>query len=185
MTTPLLPPSPEAFRHIKRLRVVRRYLPRPLLPADLEAILEAGRWTGSAKNRQSWVFVVLDDRSLLDSLAAAGDYTTPMLGAPVAIALVRLPGGNDFDLGRSAQNMMLAAASLGIGSCPVTLHRSEQAAAALGLPSGHECRWLLCFGYPDEQAEPEQRLQARALGLRGRKPLAELVHQGRFGNRRA
>ena len=178
--SPLLPPSPEAFDHILRLRVVRRYLPRPVPPGVIEAILEAGRWTGSAKNRQSWAFVVVEERGTLDLLAEAGDYTAPVLEAPLGIALVRLSEGNDFDLGRAAQNMMQAAAANGIGSCPITLHRREQAALILGLPDDAHCRWLVTFGYPDEEAEPEQRLQARARGLRGRKPLSEVAHRERF-----
>jgi nitroreductase len=182
--SPLLPSSPETFDHILQLRVVRRYLPVPIPPGEVEAILEAGRWTGSAKNRQSWAFVVVEDRKTLDLLAQAGDYTDPVLEAPLGIALVRLPEGNDFDLGRAAQNMMQAAAALGIGSCPITLHRREQAALILDLPDEVHCRWLLAFGYPNEAAEPEQRLQARARGLRGRKPLSEVVHWDRFRRER-
>jgi nitroreductase len=176
----LLPPSPEAFDHMLRLRVVRRYLPRPIPGEETEAILEAGRWTGSAKNRQSWAFVVVEERKTLNLLAEAGDYTAPVLEAPLGIALVRLPEGNDFDLGRAAQNMMQAAAARGIGSCPITLHRKEQAALILDLPDDTHCRWLVTFGYPNQDAEPQQRLQARARGLRGRKPLSEVAHRERF-----
>ena len=40
----------------------------------LDAILEAGRWTGSSKNRQSWAIIVIQDRDQLDRLAACGDW---------------------------------------------------------------------------------------------------------------
>ena len=97
------------------------------------------------------------------------------------MVLVRLPRGHDFDIGRVAQNMMLAAAARGLGSCPVTLHHRDQAREILAIPEGHDATWAVALGYPDEEAEPEQRRQAAAIGLTGRRPLAELVHRGRFG----
>ncbi len=84
-------------------------------------------------------------------------------------SLVRLPGGNDFDIGRVAQNMMLAAAARGLGSCPITLHRREQAHEVLALPEDHEATWAIALGYPDEEAEPEQRRRAAAAGFTGRR----------------
>jgi len=178
---PAVHPSPDAYRHIISLRVVRRYRPDPIPPEEMDAVLEAGRWTGSSKNRQGWAFVVVDDRAGLEHLAAAGDFTGPVLASAATVALIRLPRGNDFDIGRAAQNLMLAAAARGIGSCPIAFHRPEQAGEALGLPEGHNCTWAVALGYPDEEAEEEQRRQAAAAGFRGRRPLGELVHRGRFG----
>jgi nitroreductase len=178
---PVVHRSPAAYRHVLALRVVRRYRPNPIPPEEMEALLEAGRWTGSSKNRQGWAFVVVDDRPGLERLAAAGDFTGPVLASAATVALVRLPGGNDFDIGRAAQNIMLAAAARGIGSCPIAFHRPEQAGEALGLPDGHNCTWSVALGYPDEQAEAEQRRQAAAAGFTGRRPLGALVHHGRFG----
>ena len=77
----------------------------------------------------------------------------PLVGVPLVIALVRLPGGGDFDIGRVAQNMMEAAGALGIGSCPVTLHREACARERLHVPDDHGCRYALAFGYPDLEAE--------------------------------
>lgn len=178
---PAVHPNPEVYRHVMRLRVVRSFRPDPLPPEEMAAILEAGRWTGSAKNRQGWAFVVVDDREGLDRLATAGDYTGPLRAAPAAVVLVRLPGGNDFDIGRVAQNIMLAAAARGVGSCPVTLHHREQAREVLAVPDGHDATWAIALGYPDEAAEPDQRRRAAAMGLTGRRPLADLVRHGTFG----
>ncbi|OFW54748.1 MAG: hypothetical protein A2V75_05595 [Actinobacteria bacterium RBG_16_70_17] len=173
--------DPAAYRHVLALRVVRRFLPDPIPPAEMEAVLEAGRWTGSSKNRQGWAFVVVDDRPGLERLATAGDFTGPILASAATVALVRLPRGNDFDIGRAAQSIMLAAAARGIGSCPIAFHRPDQAAEMLGLPEGHNCTWAVALGYPDEAAEVEQRRQAAAAGFKGRRPLNELAHRGRFG----
>jgi len=173
--------DPAPYRHVLNLRVVRRYRPDPIPPEEMEAVLEAGRWTGSSKNRQGWAFVLVDDRPGLERLAAAGDFTGPIRASVATVALVRLPRGNDFDIGRAAQSIMLAAAARGIGSCPIAFHRPAQAAEVLDLPEGHDCTWAVALGYPDETAEEEQRRQAAAAGFTGRRPLGELVHRGRFG----
>jgi len=159
------------------LRVVRRYLPEPVSADDADAILEAGRWTGSAKNRQDWVFLVIDDPEQQARLAECGRFSQPLRDARFLVVPVRLPDGYEFDIGRVSQNMMLAAAARGIGSCPVTLHDEPCSAEVLGLPAGHQARYALCFGYPDLEAERESRA-ARSMG--GRKPLTDLVRKNRF-----
>lgn len=162
------------------LRVHRRFLKDPISTGEVEAILEAARWTGSSKNTQKWAFVVIDENEDLERLATAGSFTRPIQAATLAIALVWPSDGYEFDIGRVAQNMMLAASSMGIGSCPVTLHDEDRAREVLGVPSDHRCRYVIAFGYPDENAETEERSERRAAGLGGRKPLSELVSYGRF-----
>jgi nitroreductase len=176
-----LQPSPETYQRIVGLRVVRGFRPEPIEPDQVAKILEAGRWTGSSKNTQPWHFVVLTDPGDRQRLAECGSFTGPLVGAPLVIALVRLPGGGDFDIGRVAQNMMEAAGALGIGSCPVTLHREACARERLHVPDDHGCRYALAFGYPDLEAERQVRTGIRMAIPRGRKPLAELVSYGRFG----
>lgn len=167
-----------AYRTIKQLRAVRHYQPRRLAPADLEAILEAGRWTGSSKNVQGWVFVVCEDAAARESLAAAGDYTDPIRSAAAAVALVKTAEGNDFDIGRAAQNLMLAAATRGVGSCPITLHHGEIARRTLALTPGQECRYAIALGYPDHAADAAARAKRRSAGLGGRKPADAVIKRG-------
>ena len=176
-----LRPSDDTYRRILGLRAIRVFREEPLSDADLEAILEAGRWTGSSKNRQQWAFVVVDEPEGLERLATAGDFTEPLLGAAAAVAIVRLPGGYDFDLGRAAQNMMLAAAARGVASCPITLHHTERAHDILGIPPEHHCRFAVALGYPDTDRIPDALRAARERGLSGRRPLRELAHRGTFG----
>ena len=162
---------------VLRLRVVRHYRPEPLSAEDQTAILEAGRWTGSAKNRQDWRFIVVDDAQQQSLVAGCGQFTQPVRDARFLVVLVRLPGAYEFDTGRVAQNMMLAAAVRGVGSCPVTLHDEECSVEVLGLPPDHHARYALCFGYPDTDAENSDRA---ARGKRGRFPLDKLVRRNRF-----
>lgn len=167
----------DTYDRILSLRVTREFQDRPLAEDDLDAILEAGRWTGSSKNLQGWLFVVIEGRRRLDPVAEAGRFTDPVRGSAATIALVRTAAGNDFDIGRAAQNMMLAADTLGIGSCPVTLHHEEEARRALGLEPGEECRWVIAFGYPDQQREAESRERRRASGMAGRRSREEVVRR--------
>lgn len=173
----MLTPDPDVYDAVMALRVIRNFEDRQLSAAHLEAILEAGRWTGSSKNRQNWAIVVVQARDQLDRLAECGDFTTPVHNAPTTLVPVRLPEGYDWDMGRLAQNMMLAAASLGVGSCPVTFHREEQARAVLGVPDDHGARYGIALGYPDEGAERAWRERSP---LSGRKPLDEIVARDRF-----
>ncbi|MGI9648370.1 MAG: nitroreductase family protein [Acidimicrobiia bacterium] len=170
-----LPTDP--YQLVRGLRVVRQYQPEPVSIEDQTAILEAGRWTGSAKNRQDWRFIVIDDAQQQSRLATCGNFTQPLQDATFLVVLVRLPDAYEFDTGRVAQNMMLAGAARGVGSCPVTLHDEDCAGQVLGLPAGHRARYALCFGYPDIAAEDADRT---ARGKRGRVPLDELVHRNRF-----
>ena len=163
----------DTYDAILALRALRAFEPRPLDPDDLARVLEAARWTGSSKNRQNWSFVVVDDPDQKAALATAGDFTAPIDDAPMAIGLVEEPDGYEFDTGRVAQNIMLAADAIGLATCPITLHRDDRAADVLGLPDGRRCRYAIAIGYPASTATPKR--------FGGRKPLDDLVHHNRYG----
>ena len=173
----LLPRSPETYRSIVGLRTVRAFRQDPLLDDDLVAILEAGRWTGSSKNRQTWCFIVVRDPVQIDRLAKCGDFTQPIRECAAVVAPVAFPDLAHWDLGRVAQNMMLGAAAVGVGTCPVSLQREAEALEVLGCPPDFYVRTVLACGYPDESPELEGRA---AFPIGGRKPLSELVHHDRF-----
>ena len=175
-----IPLRPTCYSHVVGLRAVRHFQTRTIPAEEIDAILEAARWTGSARNRQAWAFVVISDPEDIARLAEAGGANGPLTRAVLAIGLVRLPGGNDFDLGRAAQNIMLAAAARGIGSCPVTLHNQERATAILGLPENHFAQRAIALGYPDYELEAASRAERRTAGGSGRKPLEVVVHRGAF-----
>ncbi len=160
------------YQFVVGLRALRSYRNEPLAQGDLEAILEAARWTGSSKNSQNWAFVVVQDSEQRMRLSGAGAYSDPIRKAPAVIAIVEEPGGYEFDTGRVAQNIMLAASAKGVASCPITLHREAIAAEVLGLGEGQRCRYAVTLGYPSEDAAPAR--------FGGRKPLDELVHWERY-----
>ena len=161
-----------SYEFVIGLRAIREYTDEPLAAEHLAAILEAARWTGSAKNRQDWSFIVIQDAGQLAKVAECGDHTDPLRHSAATIVIVAEPGGYEFDTGRLAQNIMLAAAAIGVASCPVTLHRDEDAARVLGVGEGRKCRFAVALGYPAEHAGPAR--------FGGRKPLDELVHRERY-----
>ena len=160
------------YSDILALRAIRDYEDRQLTDEDLTKILEAAQWTGSSKNLQNWSWIVVQDHAQKDRVAACGDFTTPVRNAPTVICLVQEPDGYEFDTGRLAQNIMLAAASIGVASCPITLHRDQMAAEVLGLPEGRRCRYAVTLGYPAPDAAPKR--------FGGRKQLNDLTHRDSY-----
>lgn len=172
----------ETWRAIDSIRVVRDFAVNPIEEEKLQRILNAGRRAGSSKNLQRWAFVVVRDRDLLQKLAGVGDFAQPVTGAALAVALVTPdPHAKDaplsvvFDLGRAAQNMVLAAWELGIGSVPTTVYDHDLARKLLGFPEDQHCEYLLSFGYP---ADPSVLSAPKQPG--GRVRLDDIVHQDRW-----
>jgi len=171
----------ETWQAINTVRVVRRFADRPLADEHLNRILNAGRRTGSSKNTQQWAFISVTNREVLRQLTGVGRYADHLGGAAAAVALVtpddRGRGSRSllWDLGRAAQNMVLAGWELGIGSAPATVHDFDLAARLLGLPDGQKCHYLLSFGYP---ADPSVLTAPNKRG--GRKSLDEVVHRDRW-----
>ena len=171
----------ETWQAINSVRVVRSFDERALDPGHLDRILNAGRRAGSSKNEQSWAFIVVSDREHLRELAAVGPYASHLAGAATAIALVtphvsgRRGVSATWDLGRAAQNMVLAAWELGIGSVPATVYDHDLAARLLGLPADRRCDFLLSFGYP---ADPKVLTAPNRAG--GRVPLDAIIRTERW-----
>ena len=171
----------ETWRAINTIRVVRRFANRPLEDEHLERILHAGRRAGSSKNQQRWAFVVAREREHLRELSRVGDYASHLAGAAVAVALVTPEAsGNErdsimWDCGRAAQNMVLAAWELGIGSVPATVYDHALAARLLGLPPDRRCDFLLSFGYPEDTSKLTAPNKAG-----GRLALDGIVHDERW-----
>jgi nitroreductase len=172
----------DVWQAVSHKRAIRRFADRPLEREHLERILNAGRRAGSSKNSQRWAFIVVEDRATLRELAAVGPYAGHLAGAAVGIALVtpdpktvEAPLSVMWDLGQAAENMMLVAWELGIGSVPATVYEPELAQRILGYPDEEHCEFLLSFGYP---ARPEDL--TRPLKAGGRLPLDAIVHRERW-----
>ncbi len=171
-----------AWAAISARRAIREFSDRPIPDDIVERILHAGRRAGSSKNTQRWDFIVVRDRARLAELGTVGPWAGHLAGATVAVALVTPDPRADgqplaimFDLGQAAENMMLVAWELGIGSVPATVYDQDTTRSILAYPPDRWCEYLLSFGYPADPARLTAPLRAG-----GRRPLESMVHRERW-----
>lgn len=172
----------EAIEFLRRLRTVRRFTDLPVPQAALDDLLTVARWSGSARNRQPWTFVVVRDPETLRRLSELEGYASHLTSAALAIVLI-MDGDPDqvqqetFDEGVLSQRLQLAAAAHGLGSAIGWFHGAgrQAAKAMLGIPPERLVRTALSFGYEDVGAEG-----ARTHPPQARKPLTEIVRYERF-----
>lgn len=161
----------DVFECIESRRSIREYAPKRVPRAATEKILHAGVMAPSAMHALPWKFIVIEDKAKQDELSgyALAAYGRIQGGlakiaflrgknvfhdAPLVVLIVCEENGKWFreDAAAAAQNMFLAARSLGIGSCfigmAVRLNESNEALAAAGVPKRHKVFAALAFGYP-------------------------------------
>lgn len=170
----------ETWDALRARRDVRLFADRPLPPADLDRILEAGRRAPSSQNTQPWDFVVVTERSRLAELATVWRGAGHVAGAAATVALVAPVPADErrlaqirFDLGQAAMCMQIAAADLGIGAGHSAVGDQDRARAILGFPDGYLCAFLIPLGYPADRP-------LRPLARPDRRPFDEVVHRERW-----
>ncbi|HEY3681889.1 MAG TPA: nitroreductase family protein [Streptosporangiaceae bacterium] len=166
----------DALAALRGQRATRWFTAEPVADDLVTSVLEAARWTGSARNRQPWRFAVVTAAGVRTGLARLGAYAGHLAGAPVVIGLAADARFADaeFDAGRAAQTLMLAADALGLGTCPATFFPEANAAAATrltGFAPPWRVRTAIALGHP-APAPPDGTRAVPA----GRLPLAELRH---------
>lgn len=173
----------DAYRAIITKRDTRAYTGQAIEDEKLRRILQAGRMAGSSKNTQPVRLVVLRDKAWMQEVAACGKFSEPLQAAAAGIAICCAPDGSDFDAGRAAQNIMVAAWNEGIATCPTSMHDQDCVRSKLGLPQDVEDAatgrkgWrvvvIIALGYPQPGAP-------MSLG-RPRTPLGEYVSWEKWG----
>ena len=132
-----------------RLKRTRSYLPDPVDDDLLRRVLQAGRMAGSAKNMQVTRIVVVTQQDAREALQSCGDFTSWIANAPVVLVLcMPTETGRLFDVGRMAQNLMVAAHAEGLATCPVTFHHQDRLRPLLGLPDDHDGPMGITLGHP-------------------------------------
>jgi nitroreductase len=159
-------PRVDTWLAIASRREVRDYAPTPLPDDVVHRILDAGRLTGSSRNSQQWEFVVVSDK---EALAEAVYMPGNVLGATLVVAIAG--AARPVDVGRAAQDMMLAAWNDGVGSCPNGVRDADAAERIAGAPVGI----VLTFGYPARPRNPEARSAEEWSARAKRKPFDEVV----------
>jgi nitroreductase len=132
----------------------------------LNRILEAGRKAPSAKNRQPWRFVVVDDKTTRSKIEAAAFGQEHVGQAPVIIAACttnvdyRMPNGQwsyPIDLTMAVSFMMLQASAEDLGSCVITTYDEQEVKDILTVPYSMRVVMLLLVGKAGEKPFPTQR----------------------------
>ena len=162
---------------IKTRRAVREFSSQPIPRDQIELIVNAGRLSGSAKNRQPWTFLVVTDRLALEKLSDCGPWCKHVAGAAFAVVLI-VDDLHDpptlttpFDLGRASQNMMLAAWEIGVGSVMGTIYDPAIARTVLAIPADKAVPWLISFGFPAAGSDPRERPARKS----GRRSLSDVI----------
>jgi nitroreductase len=169
---------------IRTVRVIRKFSQTSLTEDETHTIVNAARRAGSSKNLQRWEFIVVRDRATLGRLSKVGPYAGHLAGASVAIAmLVPRPADGSWvpdesvmwDLGRAAQNMVLAAWNAGIGSAPATVYDEPLCRTILDYPEDRYCGYVWSFGRPQSPSDLTRPPKAG-----GRRDLDEMLHLERW-----
>lgn len=159
-------------------RSVRKYLDKPVEHDKLEAIARAGINAPSARNMQMWAVRIIEDQKLIadvsevykkenaEQVAREPNFKNMFRGAPNLICVCApKDGGFDLDAGLMGENMMLAAQSLGLGTCiqtgPVrfllTCEDAKFFLERLDIPKDYKLLYVIAVGYPDEKPEAKPR----------------------------
>lgn len=188
---------PSVHELIKERWSPRSFEPRDISDADLQAILEAGRWAASSYNEQPWRFVVAR-RSETDVFAKLLNILIPFnqTWAKNASALVFTFAKKTFtqngkenlyglhDTGAAGAQMLLQANALGLEGHGMAGFDRERTRTELSVPDDFEIGAVFAFGYPappEKLALDEKMIEAER-GKRQRKPLNELAFSGIFGS---
>ncbi|HEX5468317.1 MAG TPA: nitroreductase family protein [Gaiellaceae bacterium] len=163
----------DTFLAIASKRDQRVYSERELSEDLVRRILEAGRVSGSASNRQPWTFLAVESEELRGQVAETVYAPDNVRGARLVVAIV-VTGSPGFDCGRAAQNMMLAAWNEGVTSCPNGMPHPQKTSDVLGLSGEEHVLNILSFGYPARRRDPESRPADHWLKRAKRKPLNEV-----------
>jgi nitroreductase len=158
----------DAYRAIVDKRDQRLFLPRPISDEALRRILQAARMTGSSKNAEPNRLIVVREPARVAAVGAISPWGRWLSTAAAIIVIVQTER-HEFDAGRCAQNMMVAAWNDGIGSCPAHLPEADLG-RLLDVPKELFINRVIGFGYVD----PARAAAPKSVARR-RKPLDDLV----------
>lgn len=116
---------------------IRRYRDEAVPAEHLRLILEAARRAPTGSNRQNWRLIVVTESALKKQVAALCMDQTWIGDAGAILVLVKLPDQGDTNGAIVLDHAILAATSLGYGTCWVGAINRAELGALLGLPEGY------------------------------------------------
>lgn len=169
------------IRQLIKRKSVRVFTKKPITPQQTSAILEAAVNAPTAGNQQLYTIINVTDADLKQKLAKSCDDQPFIAKAPLVLVFCadcrkwynafleydcepRKPGVGDLmlavsDANIAAQNAVVAAQSLGIGSCYIgdIMENAEIQKELLSLPRYVFPAAMLVFGYPTKQQKDRQK----------------------------
>ena len=153
---------------LRNKRDTRTYTNQPV-PDDLvRRLIDVARMAGSAKNVQPVRMVVVTDPETKVALQDSGDFASWIGNAPVVIVITVTANAGPrklFDVGRHAQQLMVAAFAEGLGSCPVTIHHDDVARSILGIPDDVDPSMIVTLGWPQPGEKPPPQIASPRIAL--------------------
>lgn len=156
----------EFFDLIKERYSVRAYKPDPVAEGDLERVLDAARLAPTAANRQAFHLIVVHTEGREADLKRVYGRDW-FVQAPLVICACGVPGEtwvrsngknySDVDVAIVMDHLILAAASLGLGTCWIGAFDAAAAREVLGLPDGVEPVAFTPLGHPADEPRPKKR----------------------------
>jgi len=153
-------------------RSVRKFLDKPVEWEKIGKILDAGRYAPSSGNLQNWKFIVVSDPEKRKAIAEAALNQHWIAVAPYIIVIIAEPekatrfygirGERLYTIQNCAavaENMLLAAHSLGLASCWIGAFDENKISSILGVVKEVRPQIILPIGYPDEVEEPPQKFR--------------------------
>jgi nitroreductase len=170
------------------VRQVRQFTDDPVSDAQLDAIADVGRWSGSSRNSQPWRFIVLRDTALVRRMGELDmPHSRALTTATGAVVVVipadgGAPQGHAYDEGRAAERMLIASSMLRLGGglLWVSPARRESVNELLGIPPGWTARTVVAVGHPADEALAPKVPQGQA-----RLPRSRTVSVDRWSDEQA
>jgi len=164
----------ETLKAIAERHATRAYAAKPVPKDILEKIIDAGRRAPSARNEQPLEFVLVTKPELRQKLADLVDYGKFIAQAPACAAVFSKDDKYFVEDGSAAtENILVAAASLGVQSCWVAGDKKAYAADVAKLlkaPAGYRLLSLVPLGYAQDPQEERA----------GKRPLKDVLHWESF-----
>lgn len=154
----------DALKAMAARRSVRQFSGKPVDRAVLEQVVDAARLAPTARNEQPWEFVVVTERARLKQLGEATDHGRFIADAGACVAVICRETKYYLEDGCAAtENLLVAAAALGVDSCWVAGDKKPYGSAImdmLGVPLGYKLVSLLSLGYraSEPKAAPKREL---------------------------
>lgn len=172
----------EVIKTIMSRRSVRKYLDKAVEHEKLATIAKCGINAPNGMNKQPWAVRVVESadfingtteifrKAMPEQVARDKNFKNMYRNAP-AIIVVASPadGSGKVDVGLMGENMILAAQSLGLGTCclggPVRFLQTNADCKPylekLNIPSGYDIAYIIAVGYPDETPEQKPRDESK------------------------